>query len=92
MAYPEGFGPSTSTSAGSRSIQAELRVRPPRPWEYPSADPQCKSLSGEPRATSSVGRKLKSVAVPAENRAIQPHGEGFQDESKKVDVRMYELE
>ena len=28
----------------------------------------------------------------AENRAIQPDGEGFQDEFKKLDLRMYELE
>jgi hypothetical protein len=47
---------------------------------------------GEGRATFSVGRKLKSVTVLGENRAIQPDGENFQDEFKKLEVRMYELE
>jgi hypothetical protein len=40
----------------------------------------------------SVGRKLKSVAVLGENRAIQPDGESFQDEFKKLNVRIYEVE
>ena len=47
---------------------------------------------GEGRAAFSVGRKLRSVTVPTENRAIQPDGESFQDEFKKLEVRMYEVE
>jgi hypothetical protein len=48
--------------------------------------------NGEGRATFSFGRKIKTVTVPAENRTIQPDGQGFKDEFRKLDVRMYELE
>ena len=47
---------------------------------------------GEGRATFVIGRKIKAVSVPAENRTIQPDGDGFQDEFKKLDVRIYEVE
>ena len=47
---------------------------------------------GEGQATFAIGRRVKTVTVPAEHRTIQPDGTGFQDEFKKMDVRMYELE
>jgi len=47
---------------------------------------------GEGQAAFTIGRKLKSVSVPAENRTIQPDGETFRDEFRKLDVRIYEVE
>jgi len=47
---------------------------------------------GQGQATFTLDRKIKTVTVPRENRAIQPEGQSFRDEFKKLDVRMYELE
>lgn len=47
---------------------------------------------GEGRVTFDVGRKLKRVSVPAEDRVIEPDGERFEDEFKKLTVRRYEIE
>lgn len=46
---------------------------------------------GEGQATFTLGRKIKSVTVPAENRSLQPDGERFRDEFKKLEVRVYEV-
>jgi len=47
---------------------------------------------GEGQATFNLDRKITVVTVPAEKRTIQPKGKSFQDDFKKLDVRMYELE
>jgi hypothetical protein len=50
---------------------------------------------GEGQATFAIGRRFKplsTVSVPAENRSIQANGMSFQDDFKKLDVRMYVLE
>jgi hypothetical protein len=47
---------------------------------------------GEGRAAFFIGRRIKTVRVPAENRSIRSNGMSFQDDFKKLDVRMYVLE
>jgi hypothetical protein len=46
---------------------------------------------GEGQATFTLDREIKGVTVPAEKRTIQPKGKSFQDNFRKLDVRMYEL-
>jgi len=45
----------------------------------------------EGQATFTFDRDITSVSVPAENRSIQPKGRSFQDEFRKLDVRIYEV-
>ncbi|MCY3022852.1 MAG: hypothetical protein NTW87_28055 [Planctomycetota bacterium] len=81
------------------SVKAECQPDKPR-WLHSLARSSGGKLrlfavndgDAEGQVTFAIGRKIKSVTVPAENRTIQPDGESFRDEFKKLDVRVYEVE